>query len=73
MESSVFWDIALYGPLKVNRRFGGTYRFHIQDRRITREIDKRESYAYHQLSRWFLAQLFFYHNDGEKKFLRNVG
>jgi hypothetical protein len=25
-KSSVFWDITPYSPLKVNRRFGGTYR-----------------------------------------------
>jgi hypothetical protein len=25
MKSSIFWDITLCGPLKVNRRFGGTY------------------------------------------------
>jgi hypothetical protein len=24
--STVIWDVALRSPLKVNRRFGGTYR-----------------------------------------------
>jgi hypothetical protein len=27
MRSSIFWDITPCGPLKVNRRFGGTPRF----------------------------------------------
>jgi hypothetical protein len=26
MESTIFWDITPCTPLKVNRRFGGTYR-----------------------------------------------
>jgi hypothetical protein len=33
MKSVVFWDVALC-RLCVNRRFGGTYRLHLQDRRI---------------------------------------
>jgi hypothetical protein len=32
MKSAIFWYIALYSPLKINRRFGGTYRLHLQDR-----------------------------------------
>jgi hypothetical protein len=43
MKSSVFWDITLCSPLKVNRRFGETYRLHLQ------------SSAYYLLSCWFLA------------------
>jgi hypothetical protein len=42
MKSSVFWDIGPCSPLKVNRRFGGTYRLHLQGRisqaRYQREI-----------------------------------
>jgi hypothetical protein len=30
MESSIFWDIQPCSPVKVNRRFGGPYRFHLQ-------------------------------------------
>lgn len=30
MHNFIFWDIA---PIKVNRRFGGTYRLHLQCRR----------------------------------------
>jgi hypothetical protein len=32
-KSSIYWDITPFNPLKVNRRFGGTYRFHLQGRR----------------------------------------
>jgi hypothetical protein len=32
MKSSSFWDITPCRQLKVNRRFGGTYRLHLQDR-----------------------------------------
>jgi hypothetical protein len=30
MNSSIFWDITPCSPLKVNRRFGGTCRLHLQ-------------------------------------------
>jgi hypothetical protein len=33
MKSTVFWDITLCNPLSVNRRFGGTYRLHLQVRK----------------------------------------
>jgi hypothetical protein len=29
IKSNIFWDITPCGPLKVNRRFGGTYRLHL--------------------------------------------
>jgi hypothetical protein len=32
MKSTTSWDIMSYSPLKVNLRFGGTYRLHLQDR-----------------------------------------
>jgi hypothetical protein len=32
MRSSIFWDITPCSPLKVNRRFGGTHRLHLQGR-----------------------------------------
>jgi hypothetical protein len=41
MKSIIFWDITPCSPLGVNRRFGGTYRLHIQ----------------HLLACWFLAEL----------------
>jgi hypothetical protein len=33
MKNVVFWDVALCSCC-VNRRFGGTYRLHLQDRKI---------------------------------------
>jgi hypothetical protein len=30
MKSCVFWNITPCSPLKVNRRFGGTRRYHLQ-------------------------------------------
>jgi hypothetical protein len=32
-RSIIFWDVTPYSPLGFNRRFGGTYRFHLQGRR----------------------------------------
>jgi hypothetical protein len=34
MKSSVFWDITLCSPLKVNRCFVGIYCLHLQGRRV---------------------------------------
>jgi hypothetical protein len=34
MKSSIFWDIMPYSPLKIDQRFGGTYRLHLHERRI---------------------------------------
>jgi hypothetical protein len=30
MKSTIFWVITLCKPLRVNRRFGGIYRLHLQ-------------------------------------------
>jgi hypothetical protein len=35
LKSSVFWDITPCSPLKVNWRFGGTCRLHLQGRRVS--------------------------------------
>jgi hypothetical protein len=37
MKSPIFWDKMPCSPLQVNRRFGGTYRLHLQNLRISRE------------------------------------
>jgi hypothetical protein len=50
IKSSIFWDISLCCPLKVNLRFGRTYRLHLHSRRISRARS-------HLLSRWCLVQL----------------
>jgi hypothetical protein len=36
-EEPPFWDIMPCSPMKVNRRFAETYRFHLQVRKISRE------------------------------------
>jgi hypothetical protein len=33
MKSIIFWDMTPCSPLSANRRFGGTYRLHLQGRR----------------------------------------
>jgi hypothetical protein len=57
MKSTIFWDITPCSLLSVNRRFGGTYRLHLQGRRNTffrvEEIRSRN----HLLACWFLAGL----------------
>jgi hypothetical protein len=35
MKSTVFWNITLCSPLKVNPRFRGTYRLHLQGIKIS--------------------------------------
>jgi hypothetical protein len=52
-------------PLKVNWRFGGTYRLHIQGQRISRARNCLSP------AEFFLG--LFYPEDGGNIFLRNVG
>jgi hypothetical protein len=33
MKSIIFWDMTPRSPLSFNRRFGGTYRLHLQGRK----------------------------------------
>jgi hypothetical protein len=42
MLSTFFWDITPCSPLKVNLRFGRTYRFHLQGQRISQGRNQRE-------------------------------
>jgi hypothetical protein len=42
MKSSVFWDITLTSPVKVNRRFRGTYRLSLRDRRVSQQRNHYE-------------------------------
>jgi hypothetical protein len=43
METSIFWDITPCSPLNVNRRFGRTYRLHLQGRRISEATNQRKA------------------------------
>jgi hypothetical protein len=43
MKSIIFLDIMPCSPLRVNWRFGGTYRLHLQGRRISRARTQRGS------------------------------
>jgi hypothetical protein len=64
----IFWDITPCSPLKVNRRFGGTCRLHLQGRIISQARNQQES-----RSARYLLRLFFDPEDGGDMFLRNVG
>jgi hypothetical protein len=66
MKNTIFRDITPCIPLKVNRRFGGTYRLHLQGRRIRQakpknmQVEIMANLLANLLSRWYLhgAQLF---------------
>jgi hypothetical protein len=44
-KSPLFWDIRPCSPLKDNRRFGTTYRLHLQGRRISQARNHHEALA----------------------------
>jgi hypothetical protein len=74
MKSTIFWDIRSCSPMSVNRRFGGTYRLHLQDRRISRARNQFASRAllapcFHA---GFLLGLLFDPEDGVDMFFRNI-
>jgi hypothetical protein len=60
MKRIIFWDITPCSPLKVNRRFGGSYDLHIQGPWISQARNQRESRWQAEL--WF--GLFFNPDDG---------
>jgi hypothetical protein len=43
MKSYIFWDILLCSLMKVSRCFEGTYRFHLQGRRISHPGNQHEA------------------------------
>jgi hypothetical protein len=53
MKSIIFWDMTLYSPLSFNRRFGGTYRLHLQGRR--NRFSKPATC--HLFARWFAERI----------------
>jgi hypothetical protein len=65
-NSSIFSDIVPYSPLKVNRRFGGTFRSHLRSWRISQT--RNQLYA----SSWFLLCSLIALKTEVKMFFRNV-
>jgi hypothetical protein len=63
-KNTTFWDITLCNSLKVNRRFGGTYRLHLQDQDTRVKAGAK--------SNGILLGLFDPEDTGDI-FLRNVG
>jgi hypothetical protein len=43
INSSIFWDITPPSPLKINQRFGGTCRLHLQSGKISQERSNLEA------------------------------
>jgi hypothetical protein len=43
MKNSVFWDITPCSPLEVNKRFGRTYRLHLQCRGVSQGRNQPEA------------------------------
>jgi hypothetical protein len=62
------WEITSCSPLKVNTRFGGIYRLHLQGRRISLKNLHAKCFL-----AGLLLGLFFDPEDGNNMFLRNVG
>jgi hypothetical protein len=50
MNNSIFWDMTLCSPLKVNRRFGGAFRLNLQCLRISQARNQREAGSKHSLA-----------------------
>jgi hypothetical protein len=67
MKITIFWDKTPCSLLKVNRRFGGTYRFHLRGLRIILARNKRESMWQADLA-GFLLGLFFDSEDRRRYF-----
>jgi hypothetical protein len=43
LKGTIFWDITPCSLLSVNRRFGGTYRLHLQGHKISSAGNQRLS------------------------------
>jgi hypothetical protein len=61
---TVFWDLKPYNPLRVNRRFGGTYHLHFQGPIIFIARNRAGSTCH-------LLQRYFDPEDGGEMILRN--
>jgi hypothetical protein len=47
VKNFIFWDITPCIPLKVNQPFGGTCRFHLQDRKISQARNQHDAGSKH--------------------------
>jgi hypothetical protein len=76
MKSINFWDITPCSPLSVNRRFGGTYRLHIQGRRnklskksaSKRVVHPKRRLTLNRLHGVISKKLILFLQDFDKKF-----
>jgi hypothetical protein len=41
LKSTIFWDMTPCSPYSCTRRFGGTYRLHLQGRRIVQQTSEQ--------------------------------
>jgi hypothetical protein len=55
----IFWAITSCSPLKINWRFRGTYRLHLQVWRINQATYQCGTSACHLISHWFLSWVIF--------------
>jgi hypothetical protein len=55
-KNSIFWDTTPCGPMKVNWRFGGTYRHHLRDL-IIRKARNQHEVGSKLCFAWFLVRL----------------
>jgi hypothetical protein len=65
LKSTIFWDITPCNPLKLSRRFGGTYRLHLHP-------SKKPALLVTCFHAVFFLGLFFDTEDGGDIFLRNI-
>jgi hypothetical protein len=72
MKSTIFWDITPCSLLKVNRRFGGTYRLHPQIRRISQQETSVKAGGEQSQACFLLGSFLDLEYVGDM-FLRNVG
>jgi hypothetical protein len=70
VKNIIFWDVTPCSLLRCNRRFGETYRVHLQGRR---KLYQHEPASTQMASKMFLLKFFFDPEDGGDVFLRNVG
>jgi hypothetical protein len=76
MKSFIFWDVTPCSLLKVDRRFGGTFRFHLQGRIREHYVRFEVLTAMSTKSMLFVVcyfSLLFDPVDGGSNFLRNYG